>query len=361
MNPVPSPAEQTLPERHNLFKAILLPLLLLASFHLAQRLAEPFAGTGLPWWVWGLLLLLAVCNCVIVIGMGILAHEAVHRVLFHRRWANELIGGLLSALALIPFYANRQFHLTHHSYAHQPDRDPEQVMHDRAFPLALTHGSVVALQLQYRILFANLLQRFEESRYRNRALADLALVACAMFCYLGLVPAMGIDPVFSLLPTLLLLPLVFGYRALSDHYGIPPVQRRSEQGEARLEVSGPAWAAGQRHARRPVSAWVILTNPWLEWMWSHVNYHEVHHKFPWLAHVHLKPVFEATRDELPYLVAKGYTANLLRLARLSYYGVQRGNTVEDATDAANLALQLHTSDRTGADSHSAETPRPDRT
>lgn len=324
MYQIPSPAGQSLPQAENLFKALLLPSLLFCSLWLTRPLTAPFADGPLPWWIWGLLILLALFNSVIVIGMGILAHDAVHRVLFRRGWANELVGGLLSALALIPFYSNRQFHLTHHSCAHQPERDPEQAMHDRPFLLALTHGSAVALQLQYRILFGNLLHRIGDRRYRGRVLKDLALMGCAALFYLALVPAAGIDPRYSLLPTLLLLPLVFGYRALSDHYGIPPVLRKGEQrAMAVLEAEGAAWQDSQAGVRQQVCGWVILTNPVIEWLWSHVNYHEVHHKFPWLSHIHLKEVFEATRDELPYIVAKGYTANLFRLAHLPYYSESR--------------------------------------
>lgn len=320
MYQIPKPAEQVLPQSENLFKALLFPALLFASFLLTRPLTEAWAGTAPPWWVWGALLLLALLNSVIILGMGILAHDAVHRVLFRNGFCNELVGGLLSALALIPFYANRQFHLTHHSYAHQPDRDPEQRMHDRPFLLALTHGSLVALQLQYRILFGNLFRRFGDSRYRARVLKDLALMGCAALFYFVLVPAAGVNPLYSLLPTLLVLPLVFGYRALSDHYGIPPVQRRGGRAEAVLEAEGSAWQSSQRSVREQVSGWVILTHPLLEWVWSHVNYHEVHHKFPWLSHGHLKRAFEETRSELPYIVARGYTANLLRLARCAYYG-----------------------------------------
>jgi hypothetical protein len=53
-----------------------------------------------------------------------------------------------------------------------------------------------------------------------------------------------------------------------------------------------------------------------------------------LSHVHLKPTFEATRTDLPYIVARGYGANLLRLARLPYYSApdQLRRHVSTATD-----------------------------
>ncbi len=88
--------------------------------------------------------------------VGVLAHEAVHRVLFKSVFWNEFWGGLLSAFALIPFNANRQFHLTHHSYAHQPGLDPENAQHEHSFIYAATVGSALALNAQYVLLLQNL-------------------------------------------------------------------------------------------------------------------------------------------------------------------------------------------------------------
>lgn len=71
------------------------------------------------------------------------------------------------------------------------------------------------------------------------------------------------------------------------------------------------------------AGWVVLTHPWLEWLWSSANYHEVHHKFPHLAHCELKPVFEATRHDLPYLTVSGYTRCLQLLRDRAYYPAAR--------------------------------------
>ncbi len=317
---IPKPAEQTLPQAENLFKALLFPALLFASFLLTRPLTKSFGDATIPLWVYGVLLLLGLFNGVILIGMGVIAHEGIHRVLFRRLFWNDLIGGLLSALALFPFYSNREFHLTHHRYAHQPERDPEQPMHNRNFWVALTYGSVILLWLHYRILFVNLLRRFGDRPCRARMFKDLALISCAAVFYGVLVPAAGVNPLYSLLPTLLGLQLVFGYRALSDHYGLPAVERRVDKAGPISGIDVMAPDESPCSTRDQASGWVILTNPLLEWVWSHINYHEVHHRFPWLSHAHLKPVFEATRGELPYFVARGYTANLFRLARLPYYG-----------------------------------------
>ncbi|MEJ2061361.1 MAG: fatty acid desaturase [Gammaproteobacteria bacterium] len=329
MYSIPKPAEQTLPQAENLFKAVLFPTLIFVSFLLARLTAESLAFPAPHHLLlkWALLLALATFDSMLIIGMGILAHDAVHRVLFRNRFWNDFIGGLLSALALIPFYANRQFHLTHHGYAHQPGHDPEAAMHDRPFWIALTWGSIVALQEQYRFMFRNLAAGRRDTKRALRFLKDLALLAAAAGFYAGTLILSGASWLHTLLPILLVLPLVFGYRALSDHYGVPAVARKSLESEAIFESTDPGWDRSQRLVRHQISGWVILSPAWLEWLWSHVNYHEVHHKFPWLSHVHLKNAFEATRHQLPYLVARGYTRNLFRLMRLPYFS-QRQDVAE---------------------------------
>lgn len=320
----PSPKEQVLPSAENLFKALFLIAALLASLWGADRLAgaldattalAPAAAAALKWTS---VVLFAVADVVLLTGMGVLAHDAVHRVLFRSAFWNELWGGLLSALALIPFHANRQFHLTHHGYAHQPGLDPENAMHDRPFWSAATLGSVVALKEQYRLFLANVL-RPRDRRSRARALKDAGFMVLAGAFFFGLVPALGISLALTVVPMILLFPPVLAFRALSDHYGVPPVERAARQREDIFDADEDAWHAGRERREREVSGWVVLTAPWLEWLWSHVNYHEVHHKYPYLSHRYLPRAFEATRDRHAYLVVRGYWRSLLNLRRLRYY------------------------------------------
>ncbi len=239
--PIPDPREQVLPVAENLFKALLLSALLLASFYAADRIAATLDTTAaLPRVAalalkWSVVVPLGVFDVVVLTGMGVLAHEAVHRVLFRSAFWNEFWGGLLSALTLIPFYANRQFHLTHHSYAHQPGLDPENTMHHRPFMQAATLGGLIGLQEQYRILFASI-RRMRDRRYALRALRDCACLLVAGAVYFRLVPALGISLAVSVLPMILLFPLVFAFRALSDHYGIPPLERGSRTREEVLDA-----------------------------------------------------------------------------------------------------------------------------
>ena len=292
---IPGPREQVIPEKENLFKAILLIALVAASFYGADRIA---AALQTPF-KWLLVALLGIVEVMLLTGMGVLAHDAVHRALFRSPFWNELWGGLLSALTLIPFQANRQFHLTHHSYAHQPGLDPEEAMHRHAFPYAAAAGAFIGLREQYGLFFANL-RNLRDGRRAWRAAHDAAFLAVAAAIYFLVLPALGISLLATMLPLSLAFPLVFAFRALSDHYGLPPVAREAKEQEQ-------------------VTGWVVLTSRWLEWLWSHVNYHEVHHQYPYLSHRYLPQVFAATRDRIPYFVVRGYWRSLLNLSKRSYY------------------------------------------
>jgi len=322
---VPAPGERPIPSAGNFFKAVFLVAAMLASFFAVQSGAEAIEAVAPDSRLaaaskWLLVAAAGVWSCMLLTGMGILAHDAVHRVLFRTPFWNELGGGLLSALAMLPFYANRQFHLTHHSHAHQPGLDPENEMHDHSFLYAATVGSVLALYVQYRTLFRNF-ARLGDPRYAARAVKDVLLLFAAAQFYFVLVPALGVSPTLTVAPMLLALLPVFAWRALSDHYGVPATERAANRQDV-LEADPDAWERDAGKRRREVTGWVVLTSPWLEWLWSHVNYHEVHHKFPWLSHVDLKAAFEATRRHEPYLVVGGYWRSLFNIARSRYYETQ---------------------------------------
>jgi fatty acid desaturase len=305
---IPDPKKQVLPSAENLFKALLLIVLLGISFFAADRLA----GAETPF-KWMGIVSLAVVDVVLLTGMGALAHDAVHRVLFRSAFWNEFWGGLLSALTLIPFQANRQFHLTHHSYAHQPGLDPENAMHHHSFLYAATMGALIGLKEQYRLFLGNVLRG--DRRGAWRATQDFFFLGLAATLYFGLVPALGLSVWATVVPTLIAFPPVFAFRALSDHYGIPAVASEAKKREEVFDTDEKGWQVD----RDRVTGWVVLTSPWLEWLWSHVNYHEVHHKYPYLSHRYLPQVYAATRERYPYLVVRGYWRSLLNIRNRAYY------------------------------------------
>ena len=309
---VPTPGEQIIPNARNLIKITILFTLLFIAFvggHYGAISIEDAMGktellTQVIKWSW--LLLCGTLASSAAQGLGILAHDAVHKVLFSKLWLNDLVAGLISAFAMLPFNANRQFHLAHHRFSHQKNRDPEEPMHNHSLLFSITVGSVIGLLLQYKIFIVNFFSRLFTKRYFLPAIMDLFFIGLAMSCYFIFLPLNGIPIEHSILPMLLALPLIFGVRAISDHYGLPAAATKEER-------------AAKGKNDEDVSGWVIITSPILEWMWSAVNFHEVHHKFPYLSHVYLRSTFIATRDQLPYVVANGYLRNFLRHFKRDYY------------------------------------------
>jgi fatty acid desaturase len=123
--------------------------------------------------------------------------------------------------------------------------------------------------------------------------------------YFYLLPLAGISFWYTVIPMLNLgFPLVFSLRNYTDHGGLPAQFHNSSNPKNKIKVD----------------SWIIISNPFMEWLWSSINYHQVHHRYPYLSHRYLKPVFEATKDEQPYLVIEGYFRALKWLKDRPYYG-----------------------------------------
>ncbi len=54
-----------------------------------------------------------------------LEHEATHKTPFENARMNEVVGFVCGVVLLLPFQWFRYFHMAHHRYTNDPDRDPE--------------------------------------------------------------------------------------------------------------------------------------------------------------------------------------------------------------------------------------------
>lgn len=325
---IPKSAEQVIPQVGNLSKSVFLTGLLIGSFALAQvgvtAIDTYFSYHFVPVHLvvkGAFVTVLAVLNCVLLTGIAVIAHEAIHRVLFKSRFWNDLWGGLLSSLAgMLPFYANRQFHLLHHRYTHQLGLDPEEPLHNHSFWYAFIMGGLIGLYQHYKIV-ASYLSGFFSGQWNKgyQGLKDVCFIGLAVAFYFSLLPRLGISPWYTVVPTLLLQPLAYSFRALCDHYAFAPtlssVVQKSFHRDADLEDEYQKFSSKQLQ----VNSWVILTNPLLGWLWSNVNYHQVHHRYPYLSHRYLPQIFEATKNEQPDAVVKGYFCCLMGLSKMQYY------------------------------------------
>jgi fatty acid desaturase len=328
---IPKPAEQVVPQWENLFKATLFVSLLIGSFYIAQitasQLATYFLDSQNTLYLvlkWSVIILLAVFNCMLLTGIGVVAHEGIHGIFVKNRFWNELLGGLLSSLVvMLPFYANRQFHLTHHRYTHQPGLDPEEPLHNHPFWIAFWLGGLIALYQHYKIVATNLAGFFSGNwRKGLRGLKDIGFVSFGLIFYFYLVPLLGISLWYTFLPTIVLVSPVYAFRALCDHYAFVPAISPTTRKNYKLIVNPDEELQDPEAEKCQVDSWVVLTNPVMNWWWSHINYQQVHHRYPYLSHRYLPQIYEATKDEQPYAVVQGYWQCLFHLTKMKYYSSQ---------------------------------------
>ena len=321
-NPIPTSRDHVIPQAANAMKILMLVVALLAVFvamnglaGLALHDAPSIATHGLA--LLGLLFL-ATAASMLMLAMGILAHDGFHRVLFRSSFVNDLVSGLLGAFGTgVPFYAGRQFHLAHHAHTHQGDLDPEHAINHRSFFAAFFVGPLVGIAIQYKLMLGNLWKGPREPKFLARAVKDLGFIAAAAMSYTAGLSALGLSPLNTIVPAMLVFPLTFSFRNLSDHFGLPRAKSKSERRRESFENSRIKSEHIAPHANH--SGRVILTTRWLEWLWSSVNYHEVHHRFPYLSHAYLKQAYVATRDIHPYCEAQGYIRLLAELRSKNYY------------------------------------------
>lgn len=328
---IPKPTEQEIHQSGNLFKSIFLLSLLIGSFYITQ-LGVTAIDTYFDYNLepahlivkWTFVIVLALLNCFVLTGLAVIAHEGIHGVLFKNWFLNDMWGGILSFLAwMLPFYANRQFHLTHHRYTHQPGLDPEEPLHNHSFLYAFFMGAPIAIYQHYKIVATNLLSLVSGNWNKGyRGLKDVGFVIVGVVFYAYLIPLLGISPWYTVVPTFLVLPVMYSFRSLCDHYAfepaLSPVARKNFNAIATLEDDQQNVQTEQLQ----IDSWVILTNPVLNWLWSNIAYQQVHHRYSYLSYRYLPEVFEATKHEQPYAVAKGYLQCLMALKNRPYYGKQ---------------------------------------
>lgn len=307
---IPKYTEQIIPARMNLLKSLTLIGLILGIFWLSQFggnfIDSRFSNlpSGLHFalkWTW--VLSLAIMNAIVVMGLGILGHEAAHKGLFKNPFWNDFCGGIFISFLLIPFYSFKEFHLTHHRYTHIPNKDPEEPVNNHSAFFALTIGPLIGLGIHYKTLLDYLLS--ESSKLRVQGWKDVGFMSWVLIFYFYLIPLANLSLAYTVFPLLVFLPFVFMVRNVSEHHGIP------------------AQTVNNSNSELKVDSWMILTNPSMDWLWSNINYHQIHHRYPYLHYRYLPEVFAATKDGQPYIVIKGYWRAVIIALSKKYYGSDR--------------------------------------
>jgi sphingolipid delta-4 desaturase len=109
----------------NPWTAVWVVALVAAQFVIAATIGQT------PWWV--LLIAAYAVGAVINHALYVLMHECTHDLAFEKSLYNRLLGIVCDfALALPSAMAFRKYHLMHHKYLGQYERDPDIVMHGEA-------------------------------------------------------------------------------------------------------------------------------------------------------------------------------------------------------------------------------------
>ncbi len=307
---IPSYTQQVIPTTRNLFKLITLISLLVSSFFLGQlvlegidhHLSEYFSLLGKFLLKVLVTFVFMTINSILIMGLCMLGHEASHQVFARNKWLNDLCGEIAWSFFLTPAYGFKEFHINHHRHTHYLEGDPETLMNNRVAWMSLTIGPIYGLYLTGKVMFMNL---FSKSKKRiAQGVIDIFFLTLGVLFYFYLLPKLGISLGYLIVPTVVFMPYIFAVRNLTEHHGIP----LQDEGNCSLPKE------------KILDSWILLTHPFLAWLWSDINYHQVHHRYPHLSHRYLRKIFEATREEYPYFIYKGYIPFLLQSFQWRYYG-----------------------------------------
>lgn len=230
--------------------------------HLATYIAALFVTSALiltqvPFWP-----LLMIPQGILLVFLFTLSHEATHQTPFASRRLNDWVGHAIAPIILLPFIWFRYFHLAHHKYTNDPDRDPEIADHPR--PNSWKSYAIYLSGWGYwsgmsRVLVANALGQFDAPYLPERQHSAMQLEARIVLIILTLAfVSLFWSPVLFwlwILPVLIGQPVLRVY-LLAEHGLCPPVANMFE------------------NTRTTFTSRVVR---WLAW---NMPYHIEHHSMP---------------------------------------------------------------------------------
>lgn len=268
---------------------------MLAQTALWYAASVAFAELVGTWWAW-VVAWISLVGCMIRIDT--IHHESVHRSLFRRRAANDLVGCVAGALEGMHAPAYRCYHLAHHAYTrqdHEP-HDPERLYDiDVTHPMRLGPITVPApvvyaagmlsggVVLAAELLAGGLSTMLGRPRSYVRAAAlerqvrRWGLLPIALWTT-ATVTAVATGHVEELLrwwlvPMALYLVGPYMFLTLSDHYGAP--------------ANGPMIYSTGTVESNALCRWILLEG----------NHHLAHHVFPNASWWWLKAATEVIEDD----------------------------------------------------------------
>jgi len=225
---------------------------------------------------------------VLVVFLFTPHHEAIHQSAFRSPWLTKSVNWLLGLIVFYPPEYFRFWHLTHHRFTQDPQRDPEIV------PPPVTSRATYlwwALGLPYlarrtetlRIALTGRVGQSFVPEQRKREIVREARIAWSIYLAVAVVAA-ATDPwapvLYWLGPYVLAQPVLRLYQ-LAEHTG--------------TELSGDTL----RNTR------TTLSNPLVRWLAWNMPYHTEHHLYPGVPFHALPRLHELVKDHLQ-TVSAGY-------------------------------------------------------
>ncbi|MDJ0971659.1 MAG: fatty acid desaturase, partial [Kiloniellales bacterium] len=215
------------------------------------------AGSG-PWLVPALLV-----QGIAIVFLFCAAHEAIHRTAFRTRALNDAVAFVCGFAILLPPAYFRAFHLAHHRYTQEPDKDPELAEpRPRSLGgylwylsgLPYWRGQIAAL---LRHASGRVEETFVTRQEKPKVVreARIFLGICAGVAGLSLWSGSTLALTFWVVPALLGQPFLRAY-LLAEHHGCP--ESRDMMLNSRTTESNAA----------------------LRWLAWNMPYHGAHHAYP---------------------------------------------------------------------------------
>lgn len=278
-------ASLTADQRRNLSAQSDHPALVHMGFHLGLIAGLGFwIATSQPLW-WLAMLPLG----VLLVFLFTALHELVHRTAFASDRLNDAFAALCGFIILLPPREFRYFHMAHHRFTHDPERDPEL-----AGPKPDTLWSYVKYlsglpDFRWRItnLLRNAMSESKADYVPPRGKAPVRrearqfLTGYALLAGFSVLASTSLLIWIWLLPMLIAAPVLRGY-LLAEHARCPHV------------------------ANMFANTRTTLTNRLMRWLAWNMPYHAEHHAYPAVP-FHQLPQFHAICAEHLKVTQDGYT------------------------------------------------------
>ena len=219
-----------------------------------------------------------------------LQHECTHKTPFKSVWINELVGFVCGAIIIQPFLWFRYFHLVHHRYTNDPERDPEIMGHKKPetwreyllFASTLNYWQS-KLALLYRHLFFAINDAYVPTRAR-RAVKIEALLLSLLYLFLSITMVFYSSALFWvwLLPLMVGFPFLKLYH-LAEHGMCPMVENKF------------------------VNTRTVVTNRLTKLITWNMPYHTEHHLLPSVPFHQLPTLHKKVKTHLQ-ITSEGYAA-----------------------------------------------------